>query len=250
MKKSTLNILFWLTLFSVAMGFMETAVVVYLRKIYYPDGFRFPLVPIDNSIVITEIIREAATLVMLVGAGIFTGRNRSEKFGFFLYSFAIWDIFYYVFLKVLLDWPASLLTWDVLFLIPVTWVGPIIGPVINSVTMILFALILTWFVDKKASVIINFREWIFLILGSLTVIVSYTLDYSRYMVEAFGFSVLVGDFTIVGKNANNGQSQAEVIAYAAKYVPVDFDWWIFVLGEVLILVGMVLIFQRERKEIL
>jgi len=229
---------------------METAVVVYLRKIYYPNGFQFPLVPIDKSIVLTEIIREAATLVMLVGAGIFTGRNRSEKFGFFLFSFAIWDIFYYVFLKVLLDWPASLLTWDVLFLIPVTWVGPVMGPVINSVTMILFALTLSWFVDKKVSVRINFREWIFLILGSLTVIVSYTLDYSRYMIEGFGFSVLVGDFTIVGENTNNGQGQAEVIAFAAKYVPVSFDWWIFVLGEILILMGMVLIFQRERKEIL
>ena len=242
MKKSTLNILFWLTLFSIAMGFMETAVVVYLRKIYYPDGFRFPLVPIDNDIVLTEIIREAATLIMLVGAGIFTGRNRSEKFGFFLYSFAIWDIFYYVFLKVLLDWPASLLTWDVLFLIPVTWVGPVIGPVSNSLTMIVFALMLTWFVDKKASVKIKLREWLFLISGSLVVIISYTLDYSRYMVNAFGFSVLVGD------NTNNGQT--DVISYAAKYVPVNFDWWIFVLGEVLILMGVVLVFRRERKDIL
>jgi len=94
MKKSTLNTILLLTVFSVAMGFMETAVVVYLRKIYYPNGFQFPLVPIDNDIILTEIIREAATLIMLIGAGIFTGRNRSEKFGFFLFSFAIWDIFY------------------------------------------------------------------------------------------------------------------------------------------------------------
>ena len=247
MKKPTLNTLFWLSLFSVAMGFMETAVVVYLRKIYYPDGFRFPLVPIDNSIVTTETIREAATLVMLVGAGIFTGRNRTEKFGLFLFSFAIWDIFYYVFLKVLLDWPASLLTWDVLFLIPVTWVGPVIGPIINSLTMIVFALMLSWFTDKTASVKIKLREWLFLISGSLVVIISYTLDYSRYMVGAFGLSVLVGDFTIVGDNTNNGQGQAEVIAYAANYLPVSFDWWIFVLGEALILMGMILIYRRESK---
>ena len=242
MKKSTRNTLFWLTLFSVAMGFMETAVVVYLRKIYYPDGFRFPLVPIDSSIVTTEIIRETATLVMLVGAGIFTGRNRTEKFGFFLFSFAIWDIFYYVFLKVLLDWPASLLTWDVLFLIPVTWVGPVVGPIINSLTMIVFALILSWFTDKKASVKIKLREWLFLVSGSLVVIISYTLDYSRYMVGAFGLSGLVN------KNTYKGQSQAEVIAYAANYLPVRFDWWIFVLGEALILMGMILIYRRESKQ--
>ena len=239
MKKSTVNTIFWLTVFSIAMGFMETAVVVYLRKIYYPDGFQFPLVAIDNDIIVTEIIREAATLVMLIGAGIFTGRNRSEKFGFFLYSFAIWDIFYYVFLKVLLDWPASLLTWDVLFLIPVTWVGPIIGPVINSFTMILFAFILSWFTDKKNGVMIKSREWLLLISGSIVVILSYTLDYSRYMIEAFGFSVLVGD------NANKGH--AEVVAYATQYVPETFNWWIFILGEIFILCGMTMLYLRENR---
>ena len=240
MKKSTLTTILWLTVFSVAMGFMETAVVVYLRKIYYPNGFQFPLVPIDNDIILTEIIREAATLIMLIGAGIFTGRNRSEKFGFFLFSFAIWDIFYYVFLKVLLDWPASLLTWDVLFLIPVTWVGPVIGPVINSITMILFALILTRFIDKKDSVTIKSKEWFLLIIGSIVVILSYTLDYSRYMIEAFGFSVLVGD------NTNKGHS--EIVAYAAQYVPETFNWWIFILGEMLILSGMALLYRRESRE--
>ena len=236
MKKSTLNTILLLTVFSVAMGFMETAVVVYLRKIYYPDGFQFPLVAIDNNIIVTEIIREAATLIMLIGAGIFTGRNRSEKFGFFLFSFAIWDIFYYIFLKVLLDWPASLLTWDVLFLIPVTWVGPVIGPVINSITMILFALILTRFMDRKDSVTIKSREWFLLIMGSIVIILSYTLDYSRYMINAFGFSSLF----------QNGK--AEVIAYAAQYVPETFNWWIFILGEIIILSGIVFLYHRESRE--
>ena len=235
MKKSTLNTILWLTVFSVAMGFMETAVVVYLRKIYYPDGFQFPLGPIDNDIILTEIIREAATLVMLIGAGIFTGRNRSEKFGFFLFSFAIWDIFYYVFLKVLLDWPASLLTWDVLFLIPVTWVGPVLGPVINSITMILFALIITRFMDKKDSITIKSREWFLLIMGSIVIILSYTLDYSQYMIDAFGFSSLF-------QNGN-----AEVIAYASQYVPETFSWWIFILGEFFILCGMTILYLRENR---
>lgn len=87
----------WLTLFSIAMGFMETAVVVYLRKIYYPGGFHFPLVPISSDIALIEFIREAATLIMLFGIGALTGKTVSQKFAFFIYCFAIWDIFYYVF---------------------------------------------------------------------------------------------------------------------------------------------------------
>ncbi|RLD51454.1 MAG: hypothetical protein DRJ05_18395 [Bacteroidetes bacterium] len=219
------------------MGFMETAVVVYLRKIYYPEGFQFPLVTLDKSILLTELFREAATLIMLLGAGIFTGRNRLEKFGFFIYSFAVWDISYYIFLKTLLGWPASLLTWDVLFLIPVTWVGPVLGPVINSFTMILLALTITWFLDKKDSIAIKSIEWLLLIFGSITVIISYTLDYSRYMINAFGFSSLF----------QNGK-EGEVMAYAAKYIPVNFNWWIFILGETLILSAIALFYNRESKD--
>ncbi len=236
MKKSTLITILWLTVFAVAMGFMETAVVVYLREIYYPDGFQFPLVALDKSILLTELFREAATLIMLIGAGVFTGRDRLEKFGFFIYSFAVWDIFYYIFLKILLGWPASLLTWDVLFLIPVTWVGPVLGPVINSLTMILLALLLTWFLDKKDSITLKFMEWLLLIIGSITVIISYTLDYSRYMINAFGFSSLF----------QNGK-EGEVMAYAAKYIPVNFNWWIFILGETLILSAIAMFYNRERR---
>jgi hypothetical protein len=70
----------WLTLFSIAMGYLETSVVVYLRKLYYPDGFDFPLVPIEPSIAITEFWREAATIIMLWGVGVMAGRNKTEKF--------------------------------------------------------------------------------------------------------------------------------------------------------------------------
>src|SRR5215204_495359 len=128
--------LIWVTIFSIAMGFMETAIVVYLRKIYYPGGFQFPLVPMEADLVLVEILREAATIIMLVGIGILIGKNTSQKFAYFIYCFAIWDLCYYIFLKLLLDWPESLLTPDILFLIPVPWVGPVIGPCIISMTMI------------------------------------------------------------------------------------------------------------------
>src|SRR5690348_14185303 len=111
--------LIWLSLFAIAMGFMESAVVIYLRKILYPGGFQFPLMPISNDLAMVEIFREAATMIMLVGIGILAGRSVKEKFAIFIFCFAVWDIFYYVFLKIFLDWPQSLMTWDILFLIPV-----------------------------------------------------------------------------------------------------------------------------------
>ena len=122
------------------MGYLESAVVVYLRSIYYANGFEFPMVPINKLHTITEIGREISTMIMLIGIGVFSGKDKSGKFAVFLYSFAIWDIFYYVFLKILLNWPESLFTWDILFLIPPVWTGPVIAPVISSSTMIILSL--------------------------------------------------------------------------------------------------------------
>lgn len=140
-------------LFAAAMGYIEAAVVVYLRALYYPDGFvvpmqvgfpfiRFTRIPqfeqrIPSRMLRVEIGREAATIVMLVSLAVLVGDTAVQKLAVFLLAFGVWDIFYYVFLKVLLGWPKSLLTLDVLFLIPVPWVGPVWLPVGISVVMIL-----------------------------------------------------------------------------------------------------------------
>ena len=134
-----------LTVFSVAMGFMESAVVIYLRALYYPHGFDFPLLPVTPQISYVEFLREAATIIMLLIIGILAGRNLAEKFSFFLFCFAVWDIVYYVFLYVFLQWPPSLFTWDALFFIPVLWVGPVIAPCIVSLTMIFLTLSVVYF---------------------------------------------------------------------------------------------------------
>ena len=140
-KNNNLNFLI-VTLFGIAMAYLESAVVVYMREIYYPEGFTFPLKMIEGRIAVTEIFREAATMVMLVTIAMIASRHAIERFAWFLYTFAIWDIFYYVFLYLLLGWPSSLMTWDILFMIPVTWTGPVLAPVINSITMILLATII------------------------------------------------------------------------------------------------------------
>lgn len=123
-------------LFAAAMGYLEAAVVVYLRLLYYPQGFDFPLVPLPPHVVGVEIAREAATLVMLVTAGALIGRTGWARFGWLCFLFGTWDIAFYAGLKATLGWPASLLTWDILFLIPVVWAGPVLAPLLTSVALI------------------------------------------------------------------------------------------------------------------
>ena len=234
----------WLTLFSVAMGFLETAVVVYLRAIYYPAGFDFPLVNMNNSIAITELGREAATIIMLVGIGILSGKNPTQRFALFLYSFAIWDIFYYVFLKLLLNWPESLFTWDILFLIPLPWVGPVICPCIISLSMILLAGVLVYFNDKNPSLKINSKEWILFITGSVIVIFSFILDCYTF-IKSYNHpnSPPLGQ-PKVASEALEGASEA-----ISHYTPQHFDWWIFWTGELLIL-GAIFMFYFRAKNVL
>lgn len=133
--------------FSVAFAYIEAVVVVYLRAIFYPDGFNFPIAnllekPGAATYMLIEIGREAATVILILTAAYLMVRKFRERVGYFLIIFAVWDIFYYVWLKVLLDWPGSVLDWDILFLIPVTWAGPVLAPVITSVLMLLAGFLL------------------------------------------------------------------------------------------------------------
>lgn len=223
--------LIWLSLFSIAMGYLESSVVVYLREISYPAGFAFPLAPMQQSIGLTEFLREVATLVMLLSVGYLAGRNLMERFAWFIYCFAIWDIFYYVFLKLLLGWPESLLTWDILFLIPIAWTGPVIAPVISSLTMILLALNLLYFsVLKNRVVRINSLEWTFLIGGALVMILSFVWDYCGYVLRIDGS--LRGVFGI----ANN--------PFLFSYMPKTFNWLLFVIAELILLTAIFMIWRR------
>jgi hypothetical protein len=222
------QIFLWLTLFSIAMGYLETSVVVYLRTIYYPDGFSFPLVNMNTSLAITELGREAATIVMLTAVGIIAGKNNTQRFAWFLYCFAIWDIFYYVFLKILLDWPQSLFTWDILFLIPLPWVAPVIAPCIVSLTMLGLAFTLIYFNEKKSYLTLSSAEWLLLVSGSIIVIISFTIDFCKFV------------------HSYNG----EITDAISHYIPHNFNWWIFCPGESIILLAIFLFYIRAKKIIL
>ncbi len=227
LKKTLLT----LSIFAIAMGLLESAVVIYLRDILYPGGFDFPLNPVRADLVWTEILRELATLLMLTMVGILAGRNSPERFAWFLYAFAVWDIFYYVFLWVLIGWPASLMTWDVLFLIPVTWTGPVITPLVVSATMILFALLI---LAPGTSTQIPRLSWILLAAGSVILITSFTWDYSGFILEKLGFRDI---WTLPG-------SQIHALMY--QYVPRRFNWLLFGLGEAVILSGIFFTWKKFR----
>jgi hypothetical protein len=226
MKFSTNKIL-WFILFSIAMGLFEAVVVVYLRALYYPQGFDFPLSIMDSKLVLVEILREVATVIMLLGIGILSGNNFNQRLANFIAAFAIWDIFYYVFLKFLLDWPSSFFTWDILFLIPVPWVGPVLAPCIVSLTMLLMAYVLhnrDWMNSKNR---IDFVEWTLILMGCLMVVGTWMTDY---------FSLTWGK-TI---------SADEALQVFSNYVPQVYYWWVFGIGEVLIMVGLFRFWKRTK----
>ncbi len=115
----------WLALFGGAFGYLEASVVVYLRALFYPDGFAFPLVLLDERIALVELARELATLLMLLGVAGLAASSAWGRFGAFAFAFGVWDLVYYAGLRAVLGWPESLATWDVLFLIPGIWTGPV-----------------------------------------------------------------------------------------------------------------------------
>jgi hypothetical protein len=128
----------WVAVFSVAFAFVEASVVIYLRALYYPEGFAFPLKLIPPGYLRVEIAREAATIIMLGTLAIIAGRRPWERFGFFLFAFGVWDIAFYGWLLGTVGWPGSLFDWDILFLIPLPWIGPVIAPVAISLLMTVF----------------------------------------------------------------------------------------------------------------
>jgi len=237
MKKESVKTLWIVTWYAIAMGFLEAAVVVYLRYLYYPQGFAFPLRGfIEPAVLGIEWIREFATIVMLVTVGMLAGKKFFSKFAYFLYAFAIWDLFYYVFLKMTLGWPDSLLTPDLLFMIPWPWVGPVLAPVLCALTMIGVAFFLIQSEDNGKKMRVKADEVFFILLGIAVILYSWLVDYGRILI-AGGF---LRDFFTLATN----ESFATIVAH---YMPLPYSWPLFGLGFVLSAVGLVLFYRRTMK---
>jgi hypothetical protein len=163
----------WLTLFGVAFGLLEAAVVVYLRALYYPEGFRFPIVIIPVHVFLVEVSREMMTLLMLLSVAMLAARDAMDRFLVFGFLFGVWDIVYYVGLWLFLRWPASPLDWDVLFLIPVPWLGPVIYPVLVSVFLIAGYLAHERIRARGGAMRLTVAEWTVACAGALSIIVAF-----------------------------------------------------------------------------
>ena len=169
------NRLLFVTLFAVAFAFVEASVVVYLRALYYPGGFTFPLKAMPPPHLVVELAREVATIVMLVLVGLLSGTSRWTRFSYFVIAFGVWDLFYYIWLKLLLNWPASFFDWDILFLIPVPWIGPVIAPCLISVLMIVAGILIIKR-ENNSPFHPPVAAWIVGGLGTLVLFFSFMLD--------------------------------------------------------------------------
>jgi len=194
------------TAFGIAFGYIEAAVVVYLRAIFYPDGFTFPLElfgvePLQKRLFLTEIGREVATIVVIfTGAWLFA-RDFRRRAAYFLIIFAVWDIFYYVWLKVLLDWPASIMDWDILFLIPVAWASPVLYPVLISILFLVFAVTVLYLSSRKTPIKVTSLDWLAFFLSVVIMVLSFCIaglriterDFASYFYEpVFAGGYLLG----------------------------------------------------------
>ena len=126
------------------MAWVEAACVYYLRVLVdRVDPYQANPLPLHGVLGPVELVREAATLVMLLTLGTLAGRTWQTRFGYTAIAFGVWDIFYYVFLKLICDWPKSLFDWDILFLLPLPWWGPVLAPVSIAVLMIVWGTLVT-----------------------------------------------------------------------------------------------------------
>lgn len=232
------NNYFPLFVFSVSMGLLEAIVVVYIRELYYPEGFQFPLKELPPRLIFIEWVREISTLLMLGSVAWITGKNFLKRLSAFLFLFGIWDIVYYIGLKIFLDWPESLFTWDILFLIPITWVGPVLAPVLCSILMIAMAILFDYRQTNNNMQKIEAKEFIFLFFGAAVIYFTFTVD--------FGMILIKGNFM---KDFFSLPENKDFLEILTTWQPSTFNWGIFAVGIIIICLGIFLINRRNLVKI-
>ena len=130
--------------FAIAMAWVESASVFYIRALVDRiEPYQTNPLPLNDALGYVELWREAATLVMIATLGMLAGRTWRRRAGYAALAFGAWDIFYYVFLRIMTGWPRTLLDWDILFLLPLPWWGPVLAPVSIALLMIVWGTIAT-----------------------------------------------------------------------------------------------------------
>ena len=168
--------------YAAAMAYLEAAVVVYLQlALGLQVGAIFPLLPASGAgnLVAIEAGRELATLVMIATVGLLVGRTRLERLAWSAVIFGIWDVGYYAWLHVFSGWPPTLDTPDLLFLLPVPWVGPVWSPVAVSAALVGVGLAAASAMRSGRRLHMARWHWAAGIGGGILVVLSYTLDAGR-----------------------------------------------------------------------
>jgi len=165
-----------------AMAYLEAAVVVYRQLALGGQvGVLFPLPPAGETgdLLAIEVGREAATLVMIAAVGLLVGRTWLERLAWSAVVFGAWDIGYYAWLHVFSGWPPTLDTTDLLFLVPIPWVGPVWSPVAVSAALVGVGLAAAWALRSGRRLTVATWHWVAALGGGLLVVLSYTLDAAR-----------------------------------------------------------------------
>jgi hypothetical protein len=206
-----------LVLFGIAFGYVEAAVVVYLRHIYDPlrmelhpgarAGDLFPLITAEElrrkgpehvRLLATELGRELATLVMLGAASLAVASTFRQWLAGLVLAFGVWDLTFYVFLKVLINWPESLFTWDILFLLPLPWAGPVIAPCLVAASMVWAGMMVLRRELNGRGLRPRAAHWVGIVAGGVILMIAFMWDW---------------------RNTTAGNA------------PNPFNWYLFGLGE-------------------
>lgn len=210
--------------FAAAMAWVESAAVVYLRTLigriepYQPN----PL-PVSVGLGEIEAIREAATLVMLCSVGWLAGRTWRSRLGYAMMAFGVWDILYYVFLIPMTGWPRSPFDWDILFLLPLPWWGPVVAPVLIAMLMAVYGMLVSQFDSSEHPLWAGRRMWVISMAGA-------SLALYAFMADAIG--------AVPGGHAA-----------IREVLPRAFDWsfFVFALGCMALPLLDVIIQLRSRR---
>jgi hypothetical protein len=220
--KSAFVIWAWVVVFAVAFAWVESAVVVYLRKIFFDGVFRFPLLVtweggrhVVDPLVRIEFGREIATVIMLAAVSRMAGKSGIQRFGFFMIAFGVWDMFYYLWLYIMVGWPKSLMTWDLLFYVPLPWVGPVVAPLAVALAMASGGSMMVYYEEKGFGIRLRWYDLAVELGCGLIMITAFCWDWQNII-------QVPGDIKRTG-------------------IPNPFAWWLFLpayLGSIIYFVVM------------
>ena len=174
------------SIFAIAMGIMEAICVVYIRKIIFPPDGNIANIPIANFNFTIEAIRETMTITMLTTVSILSAYNVRTRLAMFFLAFGTWDILYYVGLRIFLQWPASIMDWDTLFLIPVSWYSPVLVPVLISLYFIGGSIFIV--LHEGNGIRLKFNATVILLQFFAFVIWFYSFIVNSTMISEIGYS--------------------------------------------------------------